>query len=107
MFVLICDQLQLGRSALHHAVLHGIATNNLTTAQQLISYGADVNAKDEVLSRLIILRACSLSLKSTSGFSGCIIYIYIHIYVYIYIVYIHTYIYIYSCIIAYYSLVAL
>ena len=39
---------QDGRTALHHAVEHGVATNDLQMARLLLSYGADANIRDEV-----------------------------------------------------------
>jgi len=39
---------QDGRTALHHAVEHGVASNDLQMARLLLSYGADANIRDEV-----------------------------------------------------------
>ena len=40
--------LQEGRTALHQALVLGIAERNLEFCRELISLGADVNIKDEV-----------------------------------------------------------
>jgi ankyrin repeat protein len=40
--------LQEGKTALHHALVHGVVENDMEIAQHLIDYGADVNIKDEV-----------------------------------------------------------
>jgi len=39
---------QDGRTALHHAVEHGVANSDLQMARLLLSYGADANIRDEV-----------------------------------------------------------
>ena len=40
--------MQDGRTALHHAVEHGVATSDLQMARLLLCYGADANIRDEV-----------------------------------------------------------
>ena len=39
---------QDGRTALHHALVHGVVEGDMDTTQQLIDFGCDVNVKDEV-----------------------------------------------------------
>ena len=39
---------QDGRTAIHHAILHGVAENDLDIVKLLLGYGANVNVKDEV-----------------------------------------------------------
>ena len=39
--------------ALHHAVEHGVANNDLQMARLLLAYGADANIRDEVRHFLI------------------------------------------------------
>ena len=39
---------QDGKTALHHAILQGVAENDLDIARLLIQCGANVNIKDEV-----------------------------------------------------------
>jgi len=42
----------MGRTALHHALLNGLAENNLFILRQLLLYGADPHAKDSVSARI-------------------------------------------------------
>ena len=46
LFFLCCSQ--DGRTAIHHAILHGVAENDLDIVKLLLGYGANVNVKDEV-----------------------------------------------------------
>jgi len=46
---------QDGRTALHHAVELGVASNDLQMARLLLSYGADANIRDEVPGFLAVI----------------------------------------------------